>query len=90
MHVCADLGIDRARGARTLGGAVSASRGLRAGLSDQVLSAAHTAFVDGFRIASLVAAGLALVVAALSRGVPELPLSGDRAVEHSSLPDEPL
>jgi hypothetical protein len=55
MHVCADLGIDRARGARTLGGAVSASRGLRAGLSDQVLSAAHTAFVDGFRIASLVA-----------------------------------
>jgi DHA2 family multidrug resistance protein-like MFS transporter len=74
----------------TLGGAVSASRGLRAGLSDQVLSAAHAAFVDGFRIASLLGAGLALVMAALIVGVPEMPLSGDRASEHRSLPDEPL
>ena len=50
----------------TLGGAVSASSGLRTGLGDQVLAAAHTAFVHGFRVASLLAAGVAFLMAALA------------------------
>jgi MFS transporter, DHA2 family, multidrug resistance protein len=50
----------------TLAGAVTAGSRLHGGLGDQVLAAAHTAFVHGFRVASLLAAGLAFVMAALS------------------------
>lgn len=54
-----------AQARETLGGAVSASSGLRSGVGDQVLAAAHTAFVHGFRVASLLAAVVAFVMAAL-------------------------
>jgi DHA2 family multidrug resistance protein-like MFS transporter len=50
----------------TLAGAVSTSSGLRTGLSEQVLATARTAFVHGFRVASLLAAGLAFAMAALN------------------------
>ena len=53
----------------TLAGAVSANSGLHGGLADQVLATAHAAFVHGFRVASLLAAGLAFVMAALSRAL---------------------
>jgi DHA2 family multidrug resistance protein-like MFS transporter len=50
----------------TLAGAVSANSRLHAGFADQVLTTAQTAFVHGFRAASLLAAGLAFAMAALS------------------------
>jgi DHA2 family multidrug resistance protein-like MFS transporter len=49
----------------TLAGAGAASSRLRGALGDQVLATAHTAFVHGFRVASLLAAGLAFLMAAL-------------------------
>jgi DHA2 family multidrug resistance protein-like MFS transporter len=49
----------------TLAGAVTASSQLHGGLGDQVLATAHVAFVHGFRVASLLAAVLAFVMAAL-------------------------
>jgi MFS transporter, DHA2 family, multidrug resistance protein len=54
-----------AQARETLAGAVTASSRLHGGLGDQVLATAHTAFVHGFRVASLLAAGLALAMAAL-------------------------
>jgi MFS transporter, DHA2 family, multidrug resistance protein len=50
----------------TFAGAVTASSHLHGGLGDQVLATAHTAFVHGFHVASMLAAGLAFVMAALS------------------------
>ena len=49
----------------TLAGAVTATSQRQGALGDQVLATAHTAFVHGFRVASLLAAGLAFVMAAL-------------------------
>ena len=50
----------------TLAGAdAAASSRLHDGLGDQILATAHTAFVHGFRVASLIAAGLAFAMAAL-------------------------
>lgn len=53
----------------TLAGAVTASRELGTGLGDQVLGTAQNAFVHCFRVASLLAAGLAFVMAALVTGL---------------------
>jgi len=52
-----------AQARETLAGAAGVGR-LHGTLGDQVLAAAHNAFVHGFHVASLLAAGLALVTAA--------------------------
>jgi MFS transporter, DHA2 family, multidrug resistance protein len=55
-----------ARVHETLGDAVDAAGRLPRALGDHLLATAHAAFVHGFRVASLVAAGVALAMAALT------------------------
>ena len=50
----------------TLGGAIAAGSHLPAALSARVLTTSHSAFVQGLHAAALVAAGIAIVVAAVN------------------------
>jgi DHA2 family multidrug resistance protein-like MFS transporter len=55
-----------ARAHETMGDAINTARQLPRALADHALESARTAFVHGFRVASLLAAGLALAMAALT------------------------